>query len=394
MNDVKDIYFEIKNDLHLQSTISELSLFDVQIETSESLSQVAELFHSNNSLPGILINKQGTFYGFISRKKFFELLSQPYSLELYSKRSIFFFYESLDEGNLLKLPSSMPIVEAVQIALKRPKDLFDDPIIVEFENNKLEILDCYQLILAHSQINMLAMQALSAANELKTDLLSMAAHDLKNPLNTIINLSKIIKSLIPESDAEIFEFIVNIHDSADHMFRLILELLNSTVIESGRIQLKKQPVDLGELVSAIIYQCRTQAENKAQSIEYNIDVNDEFYTMADAVKIRESIENLISNAIKYSSSNSKINIKLVRTTNNILFSIKDSGPGLTDEDKKKLFGRFQRLSAQPTAGESSTGLGLFIAKQIVDLHDGKIWVESKYGYGATFFIELPVVDFY
>ena len=121
----------------------------------------------------------------------------------------------------------------------------------------------------------------------------------------------------------------------------------------------------------------------------------EYFVMADKLRINEVIDNLISNAIKFSPIGETIEIGLEKYDDNygngkLKFSVKDNGPGLTDNDKKKIFGKFERLSAQPTAGESSSGLGLSIVKQLVELHDGRIWVDSIHGQGAEFIIELSL----
>jgi signal transduction histidine kinase len=113
--------------------------------------------------------------------------------------------------------------------------------------------------------------------------------------------------------------------------------------------------------------------------------------IGDIQRLQELVDNVLSNAIKYSPKGSQVWVKLAHASpSSVRFSVKDEGPGLSAEDKKRLFGKFQKLSARPTAGETSTGLGLAIAKSIAELHNGRIWAESEFGLGATFFVELPV----
>lgn len=113
--------------------------------------------------------------------------------------------------------------------------------------------------------------------------------------------------------------------------------------------------------------------------------------MADSQLLYEVFENLISNAIKYSSSGKTIEVVLSSREADAIITVRDEGEGFSEEDLKKIFGKFQTLSAKPTNGEPSTGIGLFIVKQIVELHQGKIWVESQgKGKGATFFVQLPL----
>ncbi len=380
------------NELHLKSTVGELSLFDNSVDLKIKVSDVELLFSTNPMLPGLILFDKKSFIGMISRKDFYETFSKPFRYELYSGRPIHFLFESLSSKSWLKIHSSLEIVNAVQTALTRPKEEFDDPILVTFENGSVKILDIYQLIMANSQINLIAMKALKEANDLKTEMLSIAAHDLKNPLNAALGLTKLVINDLPDSTDDIREMLDMVVLSLGNMLALILELLNSSVIEAGKVNLKMQIFDLAELLAAICYQNQPNAVNKEQTLDFEYDREGIFIINGDSLKIRESIENLVSNAIKYSPANSRIVLGLERIGEYNRISVKDMGPGFTDEDMKKLFGKFQRLSAQPTAGESSSGLGLYIAKQIVELHEGKIWVESSHQEGSTFFIEFTAVE--
>ena len=383
-------YTTIPEGLHLKSTIGEIPLYEASVEINSTLVEALVLFKNDPTNPGIIITDNNKIVGIFYRKHFFESLSKPYYNELFSNKPIKFFYENFEQNGLLILPSTMSIVESVQKALERPKEFFDAPIIVEFESGNKKILDSYSLMLAQSFINTIALKQLKEANDLKSDLLSVAAHDLKNPLNTIINLSNVMRKELENGNTlDLFEMINNIGDISEHMLKLIIELLNSNVIESGNIKIRKQLTDIFELVNVVVYMNKTLADKKCQVINLLADRNEEYIVNADALKIRESLENLVSNAIKYSPFNSYIDVIIIKINNYIRIEVKDQGPGLLPDDKDKLFGKFQRLSAQPTGNESSTGLGLYIAKQIIELHDGKIWAESEYGKGSSFFIELP-----
>jgi signal transduction histidine kinase len=118
-----------------------------------------------------------------------------------------------------------------------------------------------------------------------------------------------------------------------------------------------------------------------------------FVTMCDADRIREAIDNLISNAIKYSPIGGKITVLVSHYNNNTVIRVADEGAGLSPEDLGRLFGRFQRLSAKPTGGESSTGLGLSIVKRIIDMHGGQVTADSAGpGQGSTFTVMLPATE--
>ena len=230
--------------------------------------------------------------------------------------------------------------------------------------------------------------ALLEASEMKSQLLSIASHDMKNPLTAIREFANIIKDeLDPES--HLIELLDLVYDSTDQMLRLITQLLDSAALESGKLELERAPVSLAELARTVVRRNERQAEKKGQRIVCALTSEHSLLVEADAERILEAMDNLISNAIKYSPHGKTIHVTVSRLDGEVYFAVRDEGPGLTDEDKRKLFGKFQKLSAQPTAGESSTGLGLSIVKQVVEMHEGRVWAESEPGRGSTFSLAFP-----
>ncbi len=244
---------------------------------------------------------------------------------------------------------------------------------------------------------------LAEANKLKSELLAIAAHDLKNPLQSVVGFASLIEEKV-EPQSEFAQMSRFIKQSADKMLRLINDLLDTTVMQMGRMKLRKASIDVGKLIEDVVDDHLAAAQRKNQTIEVTTDKN--AVASVDEERMRQVLSNLISNAIKYSPTGKTIYVETKKTgirrqdteeistlppsDSCILISVRDEGKGLTESDKAKLFQQFQRLSAQPTGGESSTGLGLWIAKEIVELHGGKIWAESK-GNGSTFFVELPAL---
>lgn len=225
------------------------------------------------------------------------------------------------------------------------------------------------------------------ANSRKTELLSIVSHDLKSPITSVLAAIKLIE-LGDITEAEFPEVGGMIRQSCERMIDLIESLLASSALEMGRIQVNKTTCNGKELIERVVEANSLNLSNKAQTLTIETKGQDfEFY--ADKGLIHQVLENFTSNAIKYSPSETTITARVLATAASIRFEIQDEGPGLTDEDKQKLFGFFQRLSARPTGGESSHGVGLAITKRVVDLHNGKIWAESELGKGTTFIVELP-----
>ena len=227
--------------------------------------------------------------------------------------------------------------------------------------------------------------ALRKANEAKSNLLSMAVHDLKNPLASIRG---VVDVLHEEGEAN-EEMLRLIRSSTDHMLAMISDLLASSAIESGHLQLTMKPVDLAALGHAVVESFEEQARRKEQTLRFHLDAEDTCTVRGDAGRLHEVCSNLVSNALKYSPPGAPIDITVGSTANTVTFAVADEGPGLTDEDKQGLFKPFNRLSAQPTGDESSTGLGLHIVRRLTRLHDGAVEVETTPGEGSTFAVRLP-----
>ena len=167
------------------------------------------------------------------------------------------------------------------------------------------------------------------------------------------------------------------------------DLLDVAKIESGKLDLHPVSTDIADLVQDNVHLNRVLASNKDIEIQTAIDGPPPTMQL-DPDKIEQVLNNLISNAIKYSHPNSTITVQLTREDAHALLSVRDEGQGIPAEDIDKLFQPFQRTSVQSTAGEKSTGLGLVIVKRIVEGHGGTIWVESAVGEGSTFFVSLPL----
>ena len=235
---------------------------------------------------------------------------------------------------------------------------------------------------------------LKKLNQEKNNFLSIAAHDLKNPITAIKGFSKIIEDEnVSLEKEEIIDFSKEIRVTSENMFQIVVDLLDINAIEEGKINLTNDNFNIDEFVKLKLDTYELRAKEKEIKMNFK-DSLDEFIVFADNNKVGQVLENLISNALKFSPFNKNIFIKTEKVTNEknkpfIRISVKDEGPGISEEDKKKLFGKFAKLSARPTNDESSTGLGLSIVKKLVEAMGGRIWCESELGNGAAFLFELP-----
>jgi signal transduction histidine kinase len=234
---------------------------------------------------------------------------------------------------------------------------------------------------------------LQRANGFKNEILGTVAHDLKNPLGVILGRTEMLKELIATgaSAGGVIAQVDHIRDATKRLTTMVDHLISDAMADAFDITIRREPVDIASLVQEVAEANQPLAVNKQQAIGVVAPPN--IVTMCDTDRIREAIDNLISNAIKYSPIGGKIAVTVAHEANDTVVRVTDEGQGLSPEDLGRLFGRFQRLSAKPTAGESSTGLGLSIVKRIIDMHGGEVTAESDGpGKGSTFTITLPATE--
>jgi signal transduction histidine kinase len=232
-------------------------------------------------------------------------------------------------------------------------------------------------------------EALKSLNEQKSKFLGIAAHDLRNPIGAINSFSEILldsEDSFPEEER--IEFLNLIKDSSQYSLQLLNELLDISNIERGKLNLEKSIENIEFLVYDTIKINKVFARKKNIQIVKNKLLNNVLINI-DKNKIEQVLHNLLSNAIKYSNPNTTITVQITDLDSKIEISIKDMGVGIPDSELSKLFTEFGTTSAKTTANETSTGLGLAIAKKIVTGHGGEIWAESKLNHGSNFLFTLP-----
>jgi signal transduction histidine kinase len=239
-------------------------------------------------------------------------------------------------------------------------------------------------------------ERLRQADLMKTRFLATAAHDLKNPLGAILLMADRIREEAKEDRAGEVALgqATRIHDTVQKMIQIINSVLDSAVQELGEVHPTFVLANLGDLVHGVVQQNEIYAASKRIRLAYVETLAAECWGAVDQMRLGQAIDNLVNNAIKYSPSDTTIRVevglRIVDGRDRVRIEVRDEGPGFTEEDLTRVFGPFQRLSAQPTGGEYSTGLGLSIVKQMVELHGGWIRIESQQGQGAAFLVELPL----
>lgn len=229
---------------------------------------------------------------------------------------------------------------------------------------------------------------LARLNQEKNEFLGIAAHDLKNPLTVIIGSAELLKMNLPPAQAT--KMASNIVGAGQRMFQLIKDLLDANAIEQGKFTSNIVPCDLRAVANECAVNNQTHATRK--QIVIVTEEGPAVWGLADRNATLQILDNLISNAVKFSPHQSTVQVKLTTANGYVSLGVKDQGPGLSTADQKKLFGKFTRLSAQPTGGESSTGLGLSIVKKLAEAMAGTVVCESELGAGATFSLRLPACE--
>jgi signal transduction histidine kinase/CheY-like chemotaxis protein len=284
----------------------------------------------------------------------------------------------------------------VEVFCSRLSVAFDNVILYEQLNDatvRLEerVRDRTRALTAANHRMTSQWMRLRRANEFKNEVLSTVAHDLKNPLAVILGRAEMlneIAQLDPMPLDKIKEQLGHIRSSAIQLTGMVNDLVADAMMDALDITVRQEPVDLAAVLAEVVTTNRNLAERKRQTIQLvSPPVR---WTSCDPDRLREAVDNLLSNAIKYSPTGGNIELIMSADDSGTTIRVRDEGAGLSQEDIGRLFGRFQRLSAKPTAGETSTGLGLSIVKRIVELHGGTVEAESPGpGRGATFTIRLP-----
>ncbi|UII19481.1 sensor histidine kinase [Fulvivirga ligni] len=288
------------------------------------------------------------------------------------------------ENNLIPGAFTQKRLEMLQLLSGQIAVSLDNALL--YENMEQAVKERTQEIKAQQEVLKEYNKDLLALNDEKDHLISVVAHDLRSPLNQIKGMVNLIKLTSQDKSNEQLEFINIVLDSTERLGNMISRILDVNAIEAKKIDLKFEMVNLSDMMQKLLNNFKLTANEKKINLELDIEGN--YLSSLDKNYTIQVFENILSNALKFSPSGKSILVNVKGHNQNVLVSIRDQGPGISEEDMKRLFMPYQKLSAQPTAGEQSTGLGLSIVKKYVEAMEGKIWCESTEGEGATFFVEF------
>lgn len=233
---------------------------------------------------------------------------------------------------------------------------------------------------------------LEKLNQEKNRFLGMAAHDLRNPLSAIQMYSEFLLDEAADAlDSEQMDFVSVIHASSQFMLQLVNDLLDVAKIESGKLELITESIDLVGLLEDNVKLNASLASRKNIDVRFHC-ADGPIFVRADRAKIDQVLNNLVSNGVKFSSPGTVVAVHVERSEDKAIFSVEDQGQGIPQQELAGLFQAFRKTSVMATGGEESTGLGLAIVHKIVHGHGGRVWVESKPGKGSKFFVELPLLE--
>ena len=227
-------------------------------------------------------------------------------------------------------------------------------------------------------------------SRLKDEFLSIASHELRTPVTSIKGYTQLAKMLIKEGDLNTSEEYLDIAlDQIDRMSRLILELLDVSRIETGRLEIRREPIAWTHFVRDVVHRHHTAVSDR----RFHVSVSDDDrLVVGDRDRLEQVLGNLLENAVKYSPDGSDVTVKVEDREDGFVTAVCDRGIGIPADELGQVFERFHRGRQVSSTNYGGLGLGLYITKQIIERHGGSIWVESKEGQGTTFYFSLPATE--
>jgi signal transduction histidine kinase len=294
--------------------------------------------------------------------------------------------EALEEVRRTQSLADLPII---MVTAKTQSDDIVEALRLGANDYVTKPID-FPVLLARVQTHL----RLRRLSELKDEFLRMASHDLKNPLTEVLGVASLVEAMVPPGatmSEDMHDLVGSMKKSARRMQHIIEDFLDFQVAEDGAIRLDAVPTDLDALVAEIVASNQAYAADKGIALAFQ-PADAPGIVRADPRRLGQVVQNFVDNAIKFTPRGGRVRVCTARDGGEALLEVHDDGPGLTPEDHAKVFRKYARLSGKPTGGEKSSGLGLAIAKQLLERHEGgRIGVRNAPEGGAVFWFSLPLV---
>ena len=230
---------------------------------------------------------------------------------------------------------------------------------------------------------------LEIASRHKSEFLASMSHELRTPLNAVIGFSEVLLDrLFGELNEKQEEYLEDIRDSGRHLLELLNEILDLSKVEAGRMELEIGDASLCEALEHGVAMVRERASRQGLSLDVVVDP-DVDVVVADPLRLKQVILNLLTNAVKFTPSGGRVEARAQRVGAEVQVSVEDTGIGIAEDQLERIFESFQQGPRSVSGAAEGTGLGLTLSKRIVELHGGRLWVESRLGHGSTFTFALP-----
>jgi two-component system sensor histidine kinase ChiS len=279
---------------------------------------------------------------------------------------------------------------ALEELQRQNHDLVDILAELEEKRTELERVNA-ELAATNKELNE-ANAKLRELSEMKEEFLALTTHDLRSPLTVISGVISFFTSgRLGELTPEQKNMVAMMERNAQSLIELVNDLLDASKLESGTMRLELASIDLRGLFDELRETMEPLAREKSLKVEEDLPA-DIPPVEADRAKLRRILVNLVSNAIKFTSRGGRVTMRARREDGSVRVSVSDTGVGIAPEDVKRLFDKYEQARSRATRGEKGTGLGLYITKQLVELHGGEIKVDSEVGKGSTFSFTIPAED--
>jgi PAS domain S-box-containing protein len=254
---------------------------------------------------------------------------------------------------------------------------------------RAQVEDAYERMAAQARRLEEVNEQLRRATEAKSYFLATVSHELRAPLNSIIGFTELLldETYGPLTERQ-KEFLQDVQRGSTHLLKLINDVLELARMEAKRITLRPAPCSVPELLRDVYSLTRGAASDKRQHIEYKAE-HDHLMVMADEHRTKQILINLVTNALKYSPADTTVRMEARVSGLDVVFSVADQGQGIAPEDQERIFREFERVERGRQTAATGFGLGLPLAKHLVELHGGRIWLDSSLGVGTTFYFTLP-----